>query len=344
MAYYLRNTKFKSLLNQFKNFKNDYTVQKLDQIQSNYNYSLAFQTNLNKQHFLESLFKKTFYSNSLVSRPERSIVKTQQEVVVNRPNPTIKKELVVNRPNPTIKKELVVDIPNPIVKEVLEQKSLKEDIVYKPKYISELLEKLSKQFIVLETRKNSYDRYSTAYFQCLSDNFAISQDKQSMLKEIKLEIITIFRKEQLYKQGIYSTKDFKKSDIDEILTENRDIPMKMLKVYGDVLNTNVIYINLDDMSTTYLNTYVDRRATVLIAEDRDKLYSIKHRNNKYILGSELKGYLSSNAKIDLANLEKKLLEEIQNIALSMGISIKKTGKTGLINKKKEEIIEEIVSK
>jgi len=331
MAYYLRNTKFKSLLNQFKNFKNDYTVQKLDQIQSNYNYSLAFQTNLNKQHFLESLFKKTFYSNSLVSRPERSIVKTQQEVVVNRPNPTIKKELVV-------------DIPNPIVKKVLEQKSLKEDIVYKPKYISELLEKLSKQFIVLETRKNSYDRYSTAYFQCLSDNFAISQDKQSMLKEIKLEIITIFRKEQLYKQGIYSTKDFKKSDIDEILTENRDIPMKMLKVYGDVLNTNVIYINLDDMSTTYLNTYVDRRATVLIAEDRDKLYSIKHRNNKYILGSELKGYLSSNAKIDLANLEKKLLEEIQNIALSMGISIKKTGKTGLINKKKEEIIEEIVSK
>ena len=331
MAYYLRNTKFKSLLNQFKNFKNDYTVQKLDQIQSNYNYSLAFQTNLNKQHFLESLFKKTFYSNSLVSRPERSIVKTQQEVVVNRPNPTIKKELVV-------------DIPNPIVKKVLEQKSLKEDIVYKPKYISELLEKLSKQFIVLETRKNSYDRYSTAYFQCLSDNFAISQDKQSMLKEIKLEIITIFRKEQLYKQGIYSTKDFKKSDIDEILTENRDIPMKMLKVYGDVLNTNVVYINLDDMSTTYLNTYVDRRATVLIAEDRDKLYSIKHRNNKYILGSELKGYLSSNAKIDLANLEKKLLEEIQNIALSMGISIKKTGKTGLINKKKEEIIEEIVSK
>ena len=335
MAYYLRNTKFKSLLNQFKNYNHEYTLQKLEQIQSNYNYSLAFQTNVDKKHFLESLFKKTFYNKPIL---------TDKPIQLTRSKPNSIREPIVEQ---HLTKQVAIDKPIVYKECLIVDKPLTrgiEEIVYKPKYTSELLEKLSKQFIVLETRKNSYDRYSTAYFQCLSNNFAISQDKQGMLKETKLEIISIFRKEQLYKLGTYSAKDFKKSDIDEILTENRDIPMKMLKVYGDVLDTNVVYINLDDMSTTYLNTYVDKRATVLIAEDRDKLYSIKHKNNNYILGSELKGYLSSNAKIDRANLEKKLLEEIQNIALSMGISIKKTGKTGLINKKKEEIIEEIVSK
>ena len=45
---------------------------------------------------------------------------------------------------------------------------------------------------------------------------------------------------------------------------------------------------------------------------------------------------------NLTDLEKKLLEEIQNIANAIGISIKKEGKSGLINKKKEEIIDEIV--
>jgi hypothetical protein len=96
------------------------------------------------------------------------------------------------------------------------------------------------------------------------------------------------------------------------------------------------------MNTIYLNTYIDNRATVYILEDSDKLYSIKSKQANYILGIEAKPYIHFQIVREKTSLEKKLLEEIQNIENAIGISIKKEGKSGLINKKKEEIIDEIV--
>jgi hypothetical protein len=121
-----------------------------------------------------------------------------------------------------------------------------------------------------------------------------------------------------------------------------------------VLDTNIVYLempsDLVDASgirleplVTYLNRYIANRATICILEDRDKIYSLVDRENTYILGSNLRANLGKPMVLDKNNLEKKLLEDIQNVANGLGITIKKEGKTGLVNKKKEELIAEILS-
>ena len=336
MAYYFRNTKFKSLLNQFKNYNHIQTIQKLNQIQSKYNYSLKDEVPIEKPNYLESLFRENNNFKPKASKLDKKEVFKQVETPAKVNSTTEYKK--AEKPKVNLDRTNHTKIETSDYKHI--EKPKLTSLVYH--YSNPLLEKLQNQFIVVEARKNAVDRYSQIYFQALSNDFSISQNKQEMLKHIKLDIITIFRKEQLFKSGNYSAKDFKKSDIDELLTENRDIPMKMLKVYGDVFNTNIVYTGLVDMNTIYLNTYIDNRATVYILEDSDKLYSIKSNQANYILGSEAKSYIHFQIVKEKTSLEKKLLEEIQNIANALGISTKKDGKSGLINKKKEEIIDEIV--
>lgn len=334
MAYYFRNTKFKSLLNQFKNYNHIQTIQKLNQIQSRYNYSLKDEVPIEKPNYLESLFKDNNNFKTKGHKLDKKEVFKPVEIQAKVNRTTDYKQAE--------KTKVQLDRTDNAKIESSDYKQAEKPKPTSYVYTNPLLEKLQNQFIVVETRKNAVDRYSQIYFQALSNDFSISQNKQEMLKHIKLDIITIFRKEQLFKSGNYSAKDFKKSDIDELLTENRDIPMKMLKVYGDVFNTNIVYTSLVDMNTIYLNTYIDNRATVYILEDSDKLYSIKSKQANYILGIEAKPYIHFQIVREKTSLEKKLLEEIQNIANALGISIKKEGKSGLINKKKEEIIDEIV--
>ena len=344
MSYYLRNTKFKSLLNHFNKYIHEQTISKLNTIQSKYNYSLsrlvedANQPGLN---YLESLFKDNLQKDKLNRKyipknnyRQQTTNYTNKDVDVNLYRKTIQSNNMVIDSNLA---NNIVNITKPI-----------ENI---RKYINPYLETISKKYSILENKKTTKDRYSIAFFEALSNQFLLSRDKMDILKTMKLDIITIFRKEELFKKGVYSAKDFKKADIDEVLTTNAELPLKMLKVYGDVLDTNIVYLELDikDASgtsveplVTYLNRYIANRATICILEDRDKIYSLVDRENPYILGSNLRVNLGKPMAVDKNNLEKKLLEDIQNVANGLGITIKKEGKTGLVNKKKEELISEIL--
>ena len=76
------------------------------------------------------------------------------------------------------------------------------------------------------------------------------------LKNIKTEVISKFQKEDFYKDFDYSTKDFKKSSLDDTFCLNKNITLSMLKVYSDVLNINCVHIY--DNNITFLTKYKAR--------------------------------------------------------------------------------------
>ena len=78
-------------------------------------------------------------------------------------------------------------------------------------------------------------------------------------------------------------------------------------------------------------------------EYNNQLFSIQSKNNNYIRGSELLKYLNFKKIYTEIEISKFNLDEIQNISKMKNINIKKDGKSGKINKKKDELIKEIVN-
>ena len=108
------------------------------------------------------------------------------------------------------------------------------------------------------------DYLSTALLSALSPLFynLPDNDKVDELKSTKLELITIFNKENYCRNYDYSTKHFKKIEADDILSNNLPITVNMLKIYGDILSLNIVYIF--DNKTEFITKFNKSRATVII--------------------------------------------------------------------------------
>ncbi len=212
------------------------------------------------------------------------------------------------------------------------------------KYGNIYLDNLSndKNVILIGYLKSKIDVLSYLCFECLSDDIYIMQtkDKINNIKECKLDCISIFNIENLFKTCNFTSKECKKSDLDDVFTNNKPINISMLKVIGAVLNINIIYIKNNEKD--FLNILKENRATLLIIEHNDMLYTVKKKSG-FLRANEIEKYgITIKRTFSKESLEKMKLEEIQNIANSLNIDIKKDGKTGKINKKKEELIEDII--
>ncbi len=212
------------------------------------------------------------------------------------------------------------------------------------KYGNIYLDNLSndKNVILIGYLKSKIDVLSYLCFECLSDEIYIMQtkDKINKIKECKLDCISIFNIENLFKTCNFTSKECKKSDLDDVFTNNKPINISMLKVIGAVLNINIIYIKNNEKD--FLNILKENRATLLIIEHNDMLYTVKKKSG-FLRANEIEKYgITIKRTFSKESLEKMKLEEIQNIANSLNIDIKKEGKTGKINKKKEELIENII--
>lgn len=168
--------------------------------------------------------------------------------------------------------------------------------------------------------------------------------KTDELKSFKLEMITIFNKENYYRNYDYSTKHFKKIEADDILSNNLPITINMLKIYGDILSVNIVYI-CDLFRLIFITKFNKSRATVVISETKNKVYTINYSAvNKFLRGGDCVKILKINTRFSKCTLESKKLDELQNIAKMLNLDIKKQGKSGRINIKKEELIEMIAVK
>lgn len=207
-------------------------------------------------------------------------------------------------------------------------------------YLKELTKKEPTLNILSINRTGDY--LSTILLSALSPLFynLPDNDKVDELKSTKLELITIFNKENYYRNYDYSTKHFKKIEADDILSNNLPITVNMLKIYGDILSLNIVYIF--DNKTEFITKFNKSRATVIISETKSKVYTVSHSSSdKFLRGSDCEKILNVNTRFSKCTLESKKLDELQNIAKMLNLDIKKQGKTGRVNIKKEELIEMI---
>tara|TARA_Y100000389_G_scaffold202444_1_gene247733 strand:- start:86 stop:1099 length:1014 start_codon:yes stop_codon:yes gene_type:complete len=215
------------------------------------------------------------------------------------------------------------------------------DIIITPptetNHIIDRLVKSNSDYYIKEYPKTG-DYLSMCVFSILSRVFNISRndEKNHLLKNIKMNIIALFNKENYYKHYDYSVKYFKKSDAEHIFANNLPITPNMLKIYGDILNVNMVYIMNDNI--TFINKFNSHNATIIIVEFNNKVIALCS-NEGYIRGECCGDILGVNKVFVEKDLKKLKLDKIQNIAKMKNINIKKAGKTGKINVSIPELIE-----
>ena len=187
----------------------------------------------------------------------------------------------------------------------------------------------------LQKFQNKDDHYSKAIFSYLSNVFNVAPLKEEMLKNIKLDIITKFNKEDYYKNYDYSIKYFKKSDADDVFSNNLDVSSNMLKIYGDIFNINIVLRKNNFIE--FITKYNSKNATVILNNLLNHT-EILMSKDRFIRGDILQEGLGVNKKFKENELIKQKLDILQNYAKMKNINIRKAGKTGKINVKKDELI------
>ena len=308
----INNHKFKHLVGFLKNKFINSNLASLDRIQKNATFALRDHDDNNINFSLLSLFK----SIEEVSIKDKVQVSQKREKIRTDTRNNDKKKILI--------------------------------IQDKPVSILSLNKILSKNdnFTTFTHKINPrYDNYSLAFFKTIDSSFRNSNDyifNTDYLKKMKVSIIDIFNKQEFYKKFSYSSKDFKKSDLDNCFTMNMSINKNMLKVYCNVFRINLVYKTLES-SFKFMTRFDKNNATFIIIEDNNALHTLYNKSNTFIRGSELSDILGVDKNWSEGQLIKMKLDELQNIAKMKNKDVKKQGKTSKINKTKEELIKEITS-
>ena len=217
-------------------------------------------------------------------------------------------------------------------------------IITPPKETNRIIDRLLKSnsdYYTIEYPKTS-DYLSICVFSVLSKVFNIStnDEKNHLLKNIKMNIIALFNKDNYYKNYDYSVKYFKKSAAENTFVNNLPITPNMLKIYGDILHVNMVYIMNDNI--TFINKFNSHNATIIIVECNNKVIAICS-NEGYIRGECCGDILGVNKVFVDKDLNRLKLDKLQNIAKMKNINIRKAGKTGKINVSIPELIELITN-
>jgi len=188
--------------------------------------------------------------------------------------------------------------------------------------------------------KRSFDSYSQIFLKAIDNRFCLlpKTDIIPYLKNIKYKVIEYFNKHNYFRLYNYSSKDFKKSDLDNVFASNLSINIGMLKVYANVFKTNLIYFM--ENKPRFITNFKNNFATVIIFENANDLGVLRKRKG-FIRGEELGDILNIDRKLRTSELENIKLPELHNLSRMKNIDIKKQGKTKKINKTKLELINEL---
>tara|TARA_B100000925_G_C22004640_1_gene473030 strand:- start:1613 stop:2686 length:1074 start_codon:yes stop_codon:yes gene_type:complete len=352
MSYY-NNKKLNYLLkNVFNNFECDTIRNSLISINIDFHikskeYDKYKPTQLEIDYPIRSFFKKKTISSSLkinqnIELTEQNRVKPYTKIS-EKPNIYKSEKSNINvGEKPNINKNLLNEINGTKdKKEIIDKKPLQKSIKNSKdskKYIGMniLNNIIDDNMMIIELSKTD-DYYSNIFFSSICSDFSILSidEKKDFIKKIKLEIITKFSKENYYRDCDYSTKLFKKSELDEVFSFNKNITVSMLKVYADVFNTNCVYIYNNNIE--FLNKFNKSNATILIEETNQKIYTLV-KPKSYIRGSECEE-LGINAQFSKSTLSTFKLDKLQNIAKMYNLNIRKKGKVGKVNISRDELIE-----
>ena len=292
-------------------------------------------TNNNRQNYLKSIQLLENYSLIFPSKKfyNRSLLNLfNEDDKINRlANKTNRNDLTSNKHHKKEFNNISNDIDN-----ITNNTTNKVNITY----LNQLKNTDSSIKLIYSLKKRDY--FSDIFFKSIDPLYATLDynEKKEYIKNKKLKIIDIFNKQAFYKKYDYSTKDFKKSDLDHYFTSNLPITLNMTKVYCDVFSVNFVYKNTLN-TNRFMNRFNKNRATFILYEAYDKVYGIKNKDS-YIRGSLLENFLKFNKKPIKEILEKMKISEIQNVAKMLNITTKKQGKVSKINKVKSDLINEIL--
>ena len=302
---------------------------------------------------LVSFLQKKFISSSLSSLDR---IQKNAKLELDDPIKSFNKLSLLTMFNSIDLRQKVNDTPNKIRNLQSEKYEKKPETSRRNNYLEEdkpvsilslnkILSKNSSFGILTHPINTRYDNYSLAFFKTIDSTFRNSNDyyyNSNHLKQMKVKVIDIFNKQSFYKKFSYSSKDFKKSDLDNTFAMNLHITKNMLKVYCNVFRINFVYKTIES-GFQFLTRFDKNNATLILLEDKNALYTVYNKSSTFIRGSELSDVLEINKKYTESTLNKMKLDELQNIAKKNDKDVKKQGKTSKINKTKEEIISELIN-
>jgi hypothetical protein len=195
---------------------------------------------------------------------------------------------------------------------------------------------------MVKVNKSRYDPYAEILMKALDRIYCVLPKEESIsyLKKIKYEVVKEFNKKSIYKLYNYSPKHFKKSDLDDIFGNNKPVRASMLKVFADVFNCNLVY--LENYEVKFITKFVDNLALIVITEDINNIYCLRTKNaSGYIRSETLRDALGVNIKLYSDKLAKIPLGKLQNLSRMKNLDYKKPGKTKKINKTRQELIDEL---
>ena len=168
------------------------------------------------------------------------------------------------------------------------------------------------------------------------NDFIFMNDKKKdiFIKTLKYKMAIDMDKKNLYDKFNYKSIRFNKTKLQDSMIYNNDCDNDKFYTYlGDYFNINLVVLS---RYIDYKNVFSKNRYSLIIANKDDKY--IIHRNSTHsslIINTEslhLENYYEKDYLIKLK------LKDLQKIVETKGINIKKSGKNGLINKKKDELI------
>ena len=229
-----------------------------------------------------------------------------------------------------------------IKKDQVKKEQIKKEYIKEEKIIDTFTGIIKDNLVQISISKKSSDFYSQIFFRAINNGLDVFTDMEikNYLKKIKYRVVESFYIRDLYKRLDYSSKDFKKNELDNVFANNLPISLHMLRVYGDVFNVNIVYIHMDG-AFTFLTFYDLQKTTVIITEDEHTIYSIRSKTDTFIRGKEFCKYLYDKHTYNKAELDKFTISTLQNICKLRMVNYKKMGKTKRINRTKEELISEI---
>ena len=201
------------------------------------------------------------------------------------------------------------------------------------------LHTIAHTFIIKES-KRTYDALSIILLRTLDSSLALlgKRELTAYLKTFKFDTMEDFTVRDLYRTCNYSSKYFRKRSIDDVFGNNLTIHPQMIKIYGDVLNLNII--RMDYGKIDYITNFIKERATIILWEDSQYIYSIKSRRS-FLRGTELKTILKYDARIDTNTLDRGNDTVIKNLCRMKNINIRKQIHNRFVNKTRAELVAEL---
>ena len=229
-----------------------------------------------------------------------------------------------------------------------EEKNYKEQKEYKEQKII-TTKALTTNFYCINNNLIHLEKYPLTVAVCISlfENFTLlnDEDKEDFINRLNKKMALELDSLQLYEKLNYKYKKFKKSDLQNYLFFYTDyqVPHSYYYIYlADYFNINILISYKNILNS--INNYENNRFSLIIYKQKIKNNIFKYYIKKpFLLNNECISKMNINTNTN-NKYNKMKLNELQKIAIELNINIKKMGKNKLINKKKIELIEEIISK